>query len=352
MNPNGPGDELDALRRRNPHPSCEGPYREAPLDPRAERDLAALVSGATATRPVLGLDRRRRSWASVAVTVPVALLLVCAVALTALVLTPQSPGVTAAGPGAGQVGPAERGTSGAAALVLEQMAAVAAERPPLAPREDQFAYVRTLVSSNTGPLGGRAEPGALHEREDWLAQRAGVDGLIIEEGQAWVMSSASEEDPVGPPPPNTYAAMAQLPTDPAALLQVLRDDAAAFGYDDLDHGAFSLAGEWLATGMAPPEVVAALYRATALLPGVEVVPGAVDAAGRSGTGLSFEDHRSRTRREWVVDEATSTYLGTSAYLIGDTTAGQAGLRTNTSAVLARGVADAAGAPPVRVAAVP
>lgn len=358
MNPTPAPDELEALRRRDPLARDSGWYQDGPLDERAERDLGALrTSAASPGRPGRAVGRRGPSSRSVPTTLPVALagVLACAVAVTVSVGAPlgsSGPPGTSGDARAAQAAPTQRSTDGAADLVLQQVAAVAAQQPPLAPAEAQFAYVRMLVSTNTGPLGGRAEPGPLHEREVWLSQRAGADGLIVEEGESYPISTASLEDPVGPAPTETYAGMSRLPTDPAALLGVLRADAAAGGFEDLDHGAFVRAGEWLSTGMAPPEVVAALYRATALVPGVVVVPDAEDAAGRRGTGLAFDDPGAGLRHVWVVDETASAYLGASDYLLGDTTAGAAGLRTGSSAVLARGVADAAGAAPSQVVTVP
>ncbi len=58
--------------------------------------------------------------------------------------------------------------------------------------------------------------------------------------------------------------------------------------------AFTTIGDLLGESIAPPEVSAALYRAAALIPGVTVVPDAVDAAGRHGVAVAFDGSGTRT----------------------------------------------------------
>ncbi|MFD7447125.1 hypothetical protein [Streptomyces sp. NPDC059909] len=76
---------------------------------------------------------------------------------------------------------------------------------------------------------------------------------------------------------------------------------------------------------------------------MEVVHGAVDAAGRRGEALAFESLNERT--EYIFDKTTHTYLGERSYLLKDSKAGKAGQLTGISAVLDRGVADKAGQVP-------
>ena len=54
---------------------------------------------------------------------------------------------------------------------------------------------------------------------------------------------------------------------------------------------------------------AALYRAAAEVPGLKVVAGAKDAAGRPGTGIAWT-YAGGPEMMWVFDAKTHQYLGT------------------------------------------
>jgi len=115
-----------------------------------------------------------------------------------------------------------------------------------------------------------------------------------------------------PSPPGsgnpTPAYLASLPTDPGALLAVLRDEVDVAGPDG-DRQVFK-AGAALATAadaLLPPRLRAALYRALAAVPGVERIPGRVDLAGRPGVAIAHTSNGKRT--EIVIDPATSRTLG-------------------------------------------
>ena len=83
-------------------------------------------------------------------------------------------------------------------------------------------------------------------------------------------------------PAISYAALRDLPGDPAALAQLLadtpvpRDDAWNPGH------AFEMAVALLESYLVPPSVAASLYRALGQLPGIAVIADAADAAGRRG----------------------------------------------------------------------
>ena len=57
----------------------------------------------------------------------------------------------------------------------------------------------------------------------------------------------------------------------------------------------------------PPRVSAALFRAAALIPGVTVVPNAVDVAGRPGVAVAMADRTGG--EEWVFSKDTFKFLG-------------------------------------------
>jgi hypothetical protein len=111
-----------------------------------------------------------------------------------------------------------------------------------------------------------------------------------------------------------------VPTDPdgllAAIYQLVEDPACApiLVGDTVQDRAFLLIDGMLQT-VQPAEVRAALYRALAKIPGVTVVQGATDAAGRRGVALAraaaIEGPRSSgwLRLEVILDSNTYRYLG-------------------------------------------
>ncbi|MCX2922850.1 hypothetical protein [Streptomyces sp. NEAU-W12] len=95
--------------------------------------------------------------------------------------------------------------------------------------------------------------------------------------------------------------------------------------------------------MTPPETSAALYRAAVLIPGVDVVPEAVDAAGRHGVAVSRTHDGERT--EWIFDRSTAQLLGERTVLVEDSAWGKAGTVVTSVALVDRGIVDEAGQTP-------
>jgi hypothetical protein len=94
---------------------------------------------------------------------------------------------------------------------------------------------------------------------------------------------------------------------------------------------------------APPQVSAALYRAAARIPGVTIVPGAVDAAGRKGIAVARDQHGTRT--EWIFNKTTLRLLGTRGVLLKNGPWAKAGTTVTSTAILDRGIVDKAGDTP-------
>jgi Sigma-70, region 4 len=113
---------------------------------------------------------------------------------------------------------------------------------------------------------------------------------------------------------------AAVPTDPdgllAAVYQLVQDPACApiLVGDTVQDRAFMLIDAMLQT-VQPAEVRAGLYRALARIPGVTVVPGVTDAAGRRGVALAraaaIEGPGSAgwLRLEIILDRDSYRYLG-------------------------------------------
>jgi hypothetical protein len=170
----------------------------------------------------------------------------------------------------------------------------------------------------------------VHGREIWLPSSEGDEGLIRERGETFGLQGAR--------PNSRYA---ELPTDPDALLRHIYAETKGQGQGP-DDQAFDYIGEALRESILPPELLAALYRAAAKIPGVVLVKDSVDAAGRHGIAVGRTDQHGE-RREWIFDPATFEYLGERSYLVRDNPEiGAAGMLTGTTAVLQRGVVDRAG----------
>jgi hypothetical protein len=277
-------------------------------------------------------------------------------------LTPGAPG---AGPHAAPDRPATGAphTTGAraAAVTLGRIADASLRTGAVTVHDSQFVYVRSLVRSNTGALGGPVKLGAPHPREVWMAQDPApvtVLGWIRETGKGVPMSgqdipietaAPDGSDDTGALPPGadrpTYRWLAGLPTDPDALLALLRERVGTPETGSADQAVFERIGSLLDETIMPPRNAAALYRAAARLPGVRVVPDAVDAAGRHGIGISREDPALATRNEWIFDRDSLAYLGSRGYLAEGGRRGAPKVLANSNAVLGRAVVDQRGMTP-------
>jgi hypothetical protein len=222
---------------------------------------------------------------------------------------------------------------------VNHIADAAKSQPALTVGPHQFVYIRSDVAF-TRPTTQRTFDGptvldAVHERQVWLSQTPGsTTGLIREGGKTITLHGASSDQ--------TYATIAALPTDTAKLRARIYAATNRAG-ETADAEAFTYIGDLLRESIAPPAVTAALYRVAATIPGVEIVPDSVDAAGRHGIALARTSDGERT--EWIFDKTTFSFLGERSYLVQNTSAGKAGMLTGSTAVLARGVVDKAGALP-------
>ncbi|WP_037606917.1 CU044_5270 family protein [Streptacidiphilus rugosus] len=244
----------------------------------------------------------------------------------------------------------EPGNAQAAAFTLQRIAAAASAAPQLTVRPGQWAYVRFL-SEFTEPTADRTfdspwRMGPMKTREDWRTQDPGkgVDmyrengGPDVEIDDSTITTPIPPGGDIGHP---TYAWASRLPTDPAALLQEIYRETAGNGSTasaGKEETAFETIGELLWFNVLPPQATAALYRATALIPGVELVPDAVDAAGRHGLGIARVESGGE-RHEWIFDKSTYAFLGERDYLVRTTVNGKAGMLIGLTAILGRAIVD-------------
>jgi len=328
----------DSLGSAGPLLRAADPGRHDPTAD-AERLIALRRAVDIRTRGVRQAPARpRRSRRSVLVGIPAGV--VAAGAVVAVVV---------AGAGHPGTGP-DRPISGTVAVqagdpagvpgVLDRIATAASSQPVVVPGVHDFVYVKSRIAFTEQvqerTMDGPGRLDAVHDREVWLSQDPDdPEGLIREGGQDIDLHGTADD-------PTVYAALAQLPTDPVQLLAQIRTQVAGRA-GGADYAAFDQIGQLVHESIAPPDVAAALYRAVALIPGVEVVPDAVDAAGRHGVGVALISDGQRY--EWIFDPDSYVFLGERDYLVQDTTLGPAGMLTGLSAVLARGVADEPGDEP-------
>lgn len=120
---------------------------------------------------------------------------------------------------------------------------------------------------------------------------------------------------VGPQEPGWYYPtprfLAQQPRDPRKLLAAIE---AAVEPSSLNKGdrptmAFQMIAEVFATGYAPADLRAALYRAARLIPGITFQRNAKDLDGRRGVSISKPAPYGFLRTEIVFDPKTGQFLG-------------------------------------------
>ncbi len=108
----------------------------------------------------------------------------------------------------------------------------------------------------------------------------------------------------------TYDSCRSLPTDPAALDQLIRHDTAGSG-ESADVEVWVTVRDLLLSPVCPPAVRSALYQVAAGVPGVRYLGDTVDRLGRHGVavGLSHgDDTHARTTEVMVFDPRTGLLM--------------------------------------------
>jgi len=219
-------------------------------------------------------------------------------------------------------------TSAAAARLLRQAAATARHgRALVTLGPGQYLYTKSTDEYlNTFALAGGGSYAVIvpHTREiwlrrdgtGWLHQVAGAPRFLSErDRQAWVAAGSPPLDAGsmdtflqnsdGPTPP---MGSLDLPSDPDALYAKLEHDASRFG-DRMHAEMFVMIGDDLRENSTTPEQRAALFDAAARIPGITVVHGARDAAGRLADGVAIDDGENRERLSLLFDPQSRALLG-------------------------------------------
>nr|WP_062340789.1 CU044_5270 family protein [Herbidospora sakaeratensis] len=239
-----------------------------------------------------------------------------------------------------------------AEVVLRRAARVAERGAPVpAPRDDQWVYWKLLVQNGDDP--------APIAEEYWMR----FDGTAqsFRRAQGGMEHLAIEPEPGDDQlTPREFAAeFAELPTDPARLLDHVKNDPVwkADGEHE-DARAFRVFSVFLYQEVPlPPKLRGAMFRALAEIPGVRVDAGVRDAAGRTGIGVAFEgdvpgsgvrrdlNGQVTTRSYLIFDDTTYEFLGRREERFKNEILGTILVRAGTefvSAVVATGVVDEPG----------
>lgn len=230
----------------------------------------------------------------------------------------------------------DRGTGGSSALpgtagsvgsglspvaqTFELAATYAAARPFTPPRPDQWIYIqdRDVAPSSLAKDKGQ-KPDVT--TQTWMrADGKKMAGYNPETGKFETWNQASD-----------YPTLSKLPTDPHALLSVLRAQLTAKPADartplaadastpDVWNAVlFRRIATILDKNLLPPSVTAALWRAAALIPGVTQAPGTVEVGGRQVIAVG------RVQEGWrfeqlLLDPATHEFVGYRSVAIKDFT---------------------------------
>jgi hypothetical protein len=246
--------------------------------------------------------------------------------------------------------------------VLDLAAVAAKDQPELTPRPDQAIAIRSNHMYVSDGPGGRYLYRT--DRTLWTPAEGGRDGAVeityLEPraipGQKIPQSAIDEvgrkEANVIRHCPGTpewtrtdFAYVSRLPTTPEGMLAELRR--APANKNPLDQRTFTAAGGLVREAYLPPAQRAALYRALALIPGLELVENAQDAAGRTGVAVGYRDAARGLRQELIFDPVTFRYLGEREFVI-DAANGLApvGTQTASTALLSAEVVDSVPTVPV------
>jgi hypothetical protein len=199
----------------------------------------------------------------------------------------------------------------AAAAVLGQ-AVVTASRQPATPAAGpgQYEYVKTIQELNTatgtGKIGGKVtwrDCDFAQTVQYWVANDGSGRSTASAPPACVGLASPSQTFAKGQEGAYVYPDAAALPTDPAALKQLIEQKYEGSTPDD--GATFQFAGTILMSG-APPKIRAAIYRMIENLPGVQFLGSMTDKLGRHGIAVGYTEYG--VRDVLIFDPATSAIL--------------------------------------------
>jgi hypothetical protein len=328
-----------------------------------EARTAAPAAPEPAVRPARAGRRVRLPRLSVALPV---LATAVAGAVVAVTVTTGAEGVrdadTASGPRTGpalttQIGTA---TSKGVPQLLDRLSLAAEQEPaPRSVRPDQYVYIESKsAGSHPRTVGGRTTlvSSALSRRQVWESPDGTkgwlIDPLVNDEpgGETLSLPDENGDTPKATLNAPSYDYLTKLTTDPGKLLAKIYKETEGMG-NTPDQEAFTTIGDLLVETYPPARLSAALFKAAKKIPGVVVVPDAVDAIGRHGVAVARLDETGGQRDEWIFDRETGLLLGERSVQVRGN-AGEDGVITpgtviSTTAVTDRAVVDTMKQTPAR-----
>jgi hypothetical protein len=214
------------------------------------------------------------------------------------------------------------GPTPAAAAALQRLARIAASGSSLVPGAGQYLYVRSVSDypATDGTSGCMSY--AVDHRQVWIA--ADGSGLLRESGGKPTFTSPADQALCQKADPSLSSAsgtsnvwfaagcftlgptnnMQSLSTDPGTLLAQMRtiDGGPKTPAED-----FVRVGDFLRETDASPALRAALYRAAALIPGVQLLGTVKDHFGRQGLGVALAT--GKVRNELIFNSQTAALMG-------------------------------------------
>ncbi|WP_326790367.1 CU044_5270 family protein [Streptomyces sp. NBC_00151] len=196
-----------------------------------------------------------------------------------------------------------------AATVLNGAAAqTGKDEKPVAPRDDQFIYSKRIIKET------ERKTGAVKTYEDvnWDSVDGSKRSLTMELGRVIWEEPLKKGESVWPP--REWSKLKKLPTDPEKLIPDIVDggpssrsmsDFTAQEWFD----AYFMLGELLKWPVLPQGLRPAAYKALALVPGVEAIPGVKDSAGRTGVGISCPKSPFAKGKYLIFNPESYEFLG-------------------------------------------
>jgi hypothetical protein len=220
--------------------------------------------------------------------------------------------------------------SAEAAEILHSAALAARADSTTVPQPDQFVFTESLVAWETLSVDAdgtqRSKPGTPTIRRIWLSVDGTRDGLLRERPRSstggWTETGLpacpEAKGAVVPTPPACRPIPAyrnDLPTDATGMLAYLNAHSPSKDKDSVKgdptlraRALFTTVGDTLREAYLPARARAALFEAAARIPGVSVVHGVADAAGRPAVAVGVAD-RDGGRIDLLFDPRTHDLLG-------------------------------------------
>ena len=210
-----------------------------------------------------------------------------------------------------------RNVQGGSVAQIFELAAMHAENESFTPpRSDQWTYVELKIV-RPGKLAEHKGQARSETNQSWV-RADGRQQAWISDGKLEIAAEAPEARQTMPP--QDYAAVAALPTDPQALLDWLRTHVPSSQGDKArrDVESYGALESMLRDNVLSPTVKATALRALALIPGVTQSTEPVDFNGRPAIAVGMVQDGWR-REDILFDPTTHEYLGGRTLVVKDQT---------------------------------